>query len=382
MLKSLLNMALSRVGPLNQIDVYRIVSDFDQDYFRIAKPLRNDQVDRFIVINQFERMLFSHLPIAVVDEIMKYVFEDSHSVTALLMYYKNSPATALHPLPLSLNHCYINMASQSLLVRLEQTPIKGELASYQQLMTVVFTHYFQKLTTNQKLELLRRSHITPWEQKSASQKLELLGRIQAPTTWGKAKLNLQFLVWKVQYAAARALKNQVILWVVGGAAGALLFAQLLLLIARLSSSVAGSTIYKTLNNAHTKAWVCFIILGFAALVTSLISAGVGLALQIPIFPRSVQEKGAWIKSVAWNCFLIALYFLQMVTPNNSSQTNHNNNSFEKLTNASEELQRLLLQSINEANITIEQINFIDAHLPDLIHQWLHLTLPSDINHHD
>lgn len=375
-------MALPFRGLFNQLDVYRIVREFDQDYFRIAKPLRDDQVDRIIVINQFERMLLSHLPIALVDKIMRYVFEDSHSVRALLMYYKNSPATVLHPLPLSINHSFINIASQSLLLRLEQTPIKGELTSYQQLMTLVFTHYFQKLTTDQKLELLRKSHITPWEQKSESQKLELLGRIQAPTTWGKAKLNLQFLVWKVQYAAVRTLRSHVILGVIISIAFTLVCAQLLLMIAGCFPSVANTVMYKKLSNDNQKAGIFFMISGVAVMAASLASAGLGLTLQIPIFPKSVQEKGAWIQSVAWHCFLIVFHFLEMIVPKNSSLTKYNNNHSHNLAQASQDLQRLLLQSINEANITIEQKNFIDAHLPELITQWLHLTLPSDINNHD
>ena len=63
------------ITPLNQLDVYKIVHGFDQDYFNAAKPLRETQVDRVIVIIQFERMLASHrLPMELIDEIMRRCF--------------------------------------------------------------------------------------------------------------------------------------------------------------------------------------------------------------------------------------------------------------------------------------------------------------------
>lgn len=105
------------ITPLNQLDVYRIVHDFDRDHFKIEKPLRDDQIDRIRVIIQLERMLyFSRIPLELIDKIMRHCLEDSPSVGTLLMYYKNTPAILLHPLPLSSNICYINTASKALLV--------------------------------------------------------------------------------------------------------------------------------------------------------------------------------------------------------------------------------------------------------------------------
>src|SRR5579872_4836467 len=140
------------ITPLNQLDIYRIVHDFDKDHFNTAKPLRNNQVGRVIVIIQFERMMGSFgIPTEIIDDIMRRCLKDSPSVGALLMCYKNTPAIVmLHPLPLSYNTNYLNTASQSLLVRLKLTPANGELASYQQLMALVFTHHFKKLTLDQK----------------------------------------------------------------------------------------------------------------------------------------------------------------------------------------------------------------------------------------
>ncbi len=366
------------ITSLNQLDVYRIVHDFDRDHFNTAKPLRKTQVDRVIVIIQFERMLVSiGIPLELIDDIMRRCLVNSSSVGALLMFYKNTPAIALlHPLPLSTEAHYINTASKSLLVRLKQTPANGELASYRKLMTWVFTHHFKKLTFDQKFELIRRSNITPWEQRSTSQKLELLGRMQARTFWGKAKISLQLFSWKVQFAAAWALENNVIKWAMLSTVGALAFVGLSLGIAR-RSSYAKTAIYQVLNAGCIKAFEYFITAGFALLGVSLAFIGLGLALQISIFPQSLREKGAWLQSLSWNCQLIALSFLGVILISNSralSISNYNN-----LVYASKELQKLLLQSINKANITTEQDAFANAHLPDLINHWLNLIMPNDTN---
>jgi hypothetical protein len=224
------------------------------------------------------------------------------------------------------------------------------------------------LTIDQKLELIRRS--APWEQKSTSQKLELLGRIQAPTLWGKAKIRLQFLSWKVQFAAAWALENNVIFFAVAGTGIALALSAFLLWIAGCSSFVASTAIYQTLKNAHTKAYLYVLISAFVILGASLAMAGVGLVLQIPILPNSIQEKGAWIQSVNWNCFLIALNLLLIIKKSDSE-------NYKGLYRATQELKRLLLQSINEANLTVEQTTFVNTQLPDLMNKWLELTSPSD-----
>jgi hypothetical protein len=112
------------------------------------------QVDRIVVITQFERLLSSHLPIDIVDKIMRHSLEDCPSVGTLLMYYKNTPAiVALHPLPLADNPDYINTVSKSLLVQLKQKPVGGHLASYHRLMRVVFSSHFDMLTFPEQLKL-------------------------------------------------------------------------------------------------------------------------------------------------------------------------------------------------------------------------------------
>lgn len=377
---------------LNRLDVYRIVHDFDQDYFNTDKPLRDDQVDRVIVIIQLEKMLVSFgLPLELIDNIMRRCLEDSPSVGALLLYYKNTPPITLHPLPLSTEAHYINTASKSLLVQLTQTPIDGDLTSYRKLMTWVFKHHFKKLTLDQKLELIRKSNITPWEQRSTSQKLELLGRIQAPTFWGQAKLNLQLLSWKVQFAAAWVLKTLfitcgwavlAILWAMLATLTLIGLASLSLKIAENFSYVAGNATFQKLNNTYVnyeatiletmimtpvKAFIypffCLPVIWdkcIAYFVTTGIIFSLGFALQNSILPKSVQEKGARIELVGLKFVYVAVCFF--------------NPLFGCL-----ELQKLLMQSINEANITVEQRAFTNAHFPELINQWLQLVEPNDTN---
>src|SRR5579872_4830276 len=320
------------ITPLNQLDIYRIVHDFDKDHFNTAKPLRNNQVGRVIVIIQFERMMGSvGIPAEIIDDIMRRCLKDSPSVGALLMYYKNTPAiVVLHPLPLSYDPHYINTASKSLLVQLKRTPTDGELASYRKLMARVFKHHFKKLTIDQKLELIRRSNITPWEQKSPSQKLEFLGRIQAPTRWGQAKLNLQFFSWKVQFAIASALKKRIIS---GALVIPVLFSRLVLfysavlafttLFAGVFLPSAFTTIFATIFATSIRVFIYTILIAvksFAAFgIFSLLTSLIGIALRIPIFPKFLQEKGAWMLRVSWNYFLIALRFPGQYLGEESSQ---------------------------------------------------------------
>ena len=88
------------ITPLNQLDIYRIVHDFDQDHFNTAKPLRDDQVGRIIVIIQLERMLLlSHLPIELIDDIMRRCLENSPSVGASLAILQKHSCHYFAPSP-------------------------------------------------------------------------------------------------------------------------------------------------------------------------------------------------------------------------------------------------------------------------------------------
>jgi hypothetical protein len=171
------------ITPLNQSDVFRIAHGFDQDIFKTAEPLLKDQVARIFVIIQVERKLYSHLPVVeLIDQIMRLYLKICPSVVTVLMLYNTPAIVVLHP-PLFYNMNCINNASKSLLVQLNQEPANGDLASYQKLMTTVFTHHFQKLTIDQKIELIQKSNSIPWEQKSESQKLEFFNNVQACSLW-------------------------------------------------------------------------------------------------------------------------------------------------------------------------------------------------------
>jgi hypothetical protein len=318
--------------------------------------------------------MLSSFPIDVVNDIMWRSLDNSPSVGTLLLYYKNTfLINGPSLLPLSKNTDYINNAAKSLLVRLNQTPANEELASYQQLMTTVFTHHLTKLTLDQKIDLIRRSNITPWEQKSTSQKLELLGRIQAPTFWGKAKVRLQLLSWRVQYAAAWTVENHVIKVAMLATVLALCCGTLLSGLAKNYSYISRAT-DEALNNIVWEATKFLFIAFLATTGASLAMTSLGLALQIPIFPKSIKEKGAWIQSVSWNCFLIALdSFLPFSSMHDQESSDDISVLQGWIVNAYQKLPKLLLPSC------IEKETFFNAHLPDLMNQWLHLTMPCGIN---
>lgn len=103
-------------------------------------------------------------------------------------------------------------------------------------------------------------------------------------------------------------------------------------------------------------------------------AGLGLALQFPIFPKSIKEKGAWLQSVSKNYFLISLHYLAVTL-----QLDSYHNRFDEFNNVCTRLEKLLFQSINEAKITTKQETFAKAQLPMLINQWINLISPSDAN---
>jgi hypothetical protein len=354
------------IAPLNQLDIYRIVHDFDQDFFKTAEELPKDQVDRIFVIIQVERKLYSHhLPIIeLIDEIMRLYLENSPSVVTLLMLYNTPAIVVLHPLPFGSHH--INTASRSLLVQLNKTPADGKLASYLQLMTRIFKHHFKKLTPDEKLELMRRSHITPWEQRSTRQKLELLGKIQAPTLWGQAKLKLQLLSWKVQFAISWALENNIILRAVVDPFIATGFGLCVSIYATLFFSMRGIAVPAICTELFVKSITTLLYYYvFVLLLPSLTITCLGLALRIPILPESLQKKGAWVQLVSWKCFLIAFPFPFI----------EKGDGFRKC----QDLKNLLLQSINEANITAEKNAFVNAHLPDLLNEWMQLVNTSDTN---
>ncbi|HUD02038.1 MAG TPA: hypothetical protein VMR37_06900, partial [Rhabdochlamydiaceae bacterium] len=200
------------VIPLKHQDISRIIDAFDQDNFK-APPLKSLPYARqLIVINQLERSLYLTFPAEIIDKIVRPFIESSPSIKILWMHFIGSPVIASkYNYPLASN-TFLNSASKILLLKLGKTPSaeKEDLACFKQLMTEVFKHYFHKLSQPQKLELLQKCYITPWEQRSPEQQLVLLGRVQHLSGWGHPKIKLQFLSWKIRFAAARNLNNKVL----------------------------------------------------------------------------------------------------------------------------------------------------------------------------
>jgi hypothetical protein len=189
---------------------------------------------------------------------------------------------------------------------------------------------------------------------------------------GQAKAKLQLLSWKVQYAAAWALENNVIIWAVAAVMITVFVVSFAFWLASFSTAITTSALYLTLHSTWIKVYVYGAITIAASLATSLVLTGVGLALKTSIFPTSIQEKGAWIQSVSWKSFLLTFLFLVNVIPSNNQSSNQTNANLDNLWKTSKELQELLLQSMNQAN---NQIAFVDAQLPELIDKWLVLTSP-------
>jgi hypothetical protein len=372
---------------LNYHDVCRIIDDFDQEKFKTPKAKRATQIEQAFVYNRFERLLRweRNMPVNIIDMVMRRYLDASPSVGALLAYYRGSPALhERHPLPLGNEEYLLHKPSALLLKKLGEVPQKGPLASYKQLMTLVFKYHFQNLNLEQKLELITRSNITPWEQKTASEKLTLLGRVHTSTVGGQVAFKLQLLSWKIQFAVARILQQELLTTLVKGVLFTVLGVWFLFGIVSLLLSVPRAKIFEPIFSTLLTKWIAFHCYGLiamgAGMVLSLFTACFGLTLRIPFLPSSVQTKGKWIQSVGGSSFRMAFFFcLTIAGTLAGNRDNYNSNAWqnalESCLSASKDLQQLFLQSINEANVKIDQKRFIDAQLPDLIEKWLLLTAP-------
>jgi hypothetical protein len=346
-------MTLSLTGPLNQLDVYRLVYDFDRDHFKAVKPRLETQAKRIIVLNQLQRLLHSHLPIELVEKIVRHLFENRPFVGKLLMYYKNTPALAeRHLLPLSFNTNGINEVSGLLLVRLNHEPADGNIDSYNQLMQLVFSYHVKKLTEIQMTELLNR--------------------YQYPTLWGQAKDKLQSLSLKVQSAAIWALQKQVLsevifdfhTWapkVLGCVCVILLLPTLVLI---------NSAVFNILIKHYLYACALCVILAVTSLLISTITffAGLGLLILISLMylPLAVLEYVIVLPSMLKKITILfegLLYVgVVLITPKES---------FQKLEG--------LLAKLIENNRIAKYQSLNRARLENVKVQWLQLTTKPPTN---
>ena len=373
---------LALKGPFNQLDVFRITDQFDADHFGVSKSKNSCYpLDEAVAMGQFGQKLYSTplitgsgLPIDVLDLIMRSHLNDCPSVATLLAIYKNT-ILPRYALPFAQSTLHLNDASKDLLQRLGQVPSIGNLAGYRQLMTLVFRDYFSKLTLDQKLELIRRSSI--WENKSGEQKVELFGRIQAPTHWGQFKVLLQVQSWKIQLAVIRVLNKGLIeKYYFNSITRGLRVISLIYMAAFMAAAnslvlrgVAAKLVWKVMMTILYEYRVRVVVLvtsvfgGIAIALTLLL---MGSLLRISVFSVQLNEKGKWIQELG-----LTLLKIEALVYSEASEMQER-----MLKREIKNLEQTLMQSIDEAQITVDQARLTDAYLPELLEKWHQLTAPS------
>lgn len=367
----------------------RIITEFDQDKFSIPPPKPSELARKIIAISNFQHYLSdNHVPVELIDHLVRSYLDSTPSVASLWMCYGGSPKVASKYdllLPLSGNSVFLNAASKVLLFKLGQTLFKDNRDSFKELMTCVFTHHFKKLDGPQRLHLFQSSNInTSWEQKNADQKLQLLGKVQAFCGWSHPQIKLQFLMWKVRFAVAYIIKKDILFWMVVGpifVLGTMTFANILFLflLSVLGSTFKNDKIEALLHWIVTKAGPKIFLsilsgLGISAScgAISLFFLAFGALLNTRYFPTHIQQKGAWLRSISWTCLGINLncivILLDLLVPKENKQKQHLSDLYRDL----DKLSDLLKETINEAQIPVEQATFLEAQLPDLLEKWQEL----------
>lgn len=159
------------------------------------------------------------LPPDILSSMVQLDLMASPSVRRLLTCYQSS----LHPNDktpkITQNPRRLEEASKALLqhMRIEPTQATAELACFKQLMTLVFVHYFNKLSLPQQIEMIKKIQGSTWriqqnvlpQGKNLSEKLAQLKStlVVDQGRWSKAKVELQLISWKVQAFVARVLDS-------------------------------------------------------------------------------------------------------------------------------------------------------------------------------
>ncbi|MBS0648782.1 MAG: hypothetical protein JSS10_06130 [Verrucomicrobia bacterium] len=371
-----------------------IISAFDQDLFNIPSAEPITFARNVIVVHQLENNLITNkkIPREIIDIIVRVYLEKAPSVTALWMYYGGSSLvkSKYSSLPLSANLRRLNNASKILLIKLQQ-PVSEEKRDYfKQLMSCVLKHHFTKLNPSQRFQLFQRYKVnTSWEQKSADEKLEFLGRIQKFCGWSHPHLKLQFLIWKVRFAIAYVLKIKILFRMIVIA----IFTLASIGLTQLFVSIFQDINHRTFKNPELTTFINFLIekrkkefwINFIGGVIFL-SGGItisfnmfiiGVILNTRYFSIQIQRKGILIQNISMKFFMINLecFFLVLdllftakrLEQKKNQETNDQNNKFidQVLDNMSNELK----EAINEAQLSVEQATFLEAQLPDLMEKW-------------
>ncbi|HEX2580314.1 MAG TPA: hypothetical protein VHK67_07940 [Rhabdochlamydiaceae bacterium] len=343
-----------------------IALEFDRHHGRLTR--QEDQKGRAVVMHQLQRHLLNtkSLPIEVIDIIFQYHLNDTRSASDLLVFYRGSPAIHAKS-PLLLYHVhYLNTAAENLLKQLKLKVPLGD--AFPHLMVHVLTHYFNTLSLDNKIAFIRSSQVTVWENRSLTEKIQLLGRARI-TSLSNA---LRLISWKVQFAIIKILENKIF---------EILFLVFVSCLALPWIVVFFGTLFGFSETAFiqqlSSIWRPVLLYTAALLVgcmcLSLITAVLGKAAQFSWFSQSIKNKGAWVQAVSLCCVRIEfnslIFLLSFVKGKDSKFTN---SSLEDTMKACKKLSKLLSQSINEANLTFNQEAFVNAHRPELNQQWLQI----------
>lgn len=336
-----------------------IAREFDRHHGRFPGP--GTRKDHVIVILQLQRDFNEKgLPIEIINIIFQYHLNATGSVSNLLVFYRGSPA--IHAK--SFLYHYLNSAAEILLKQLKLEAPQG--LDYPYLMVHVVTHYFNTLSVDKKIAFIRSSQITVWENRSLTEKIQLLGRARV-TSLSDA---LRLISWKVQFALIKILEKNLLKMALVAFGSCLFLPWIVIAFCKLFGFGKAAFIPKlSLSVFIAIAYTAPILAGCLAL--SLITAALARVAQFSWFSQSTRDKGAWVQAVSW-CYVKiqfhSLYFLLSILSGTHSEIN----SIRKALDACQDLTQLLSQSINEANLILSQETFVDAHRPELNQRWLQI----------
>jgi len=338
-----------------------IVREFDRRHGLLPGP--DVQQSRAIVMHQLQRHFHSKgLPIEVIDIIFQ---NHLSSVSDLLMFYRGSPAIHNKSPLLLYNIHNLNSAAEHLLKQLNfQIP---QREAFSHLMVRVLTHYFKRLPVDKKIVFIMSSQITVWENRSLTEKIQLLGRVHI-TSLSNA---LRVISWKVQFIIIKILEKNflVISFALFGMA---LVLPLIVLVLSGFFGLSNTAFIQKLGLIWISAMIYTLAFFARCLAFSLLTAALGRAAQISWFSQSTRDKGAWIQALSLCCVKISFHSLLVFLSLSSKKNNESVDPCKDTLDAYEELTHLLSQSINEANLNLNQQAFVDAYLPELNQRWLQI----------
>ncbi|HEX2580313.1 MAG TPA: hypothetical protein VHK67_07935 [Rhabdochlamydiaceae bacterium] len=342
-----------------------IVHQFDRHHGLL--PSQKVQKGRAVVMHQLQRHFNDNgLPIEIINIIFQFHLNDTRSASDFLVFYRGSPATHnKSPLLLYQIH-YLNSAAENLLKQLNHEVPQRD--AYPCLMVRVLTHYFNTLSVDQKIAFIRSSQITVWENRSLTEKIQLLGRARMTSLGDSLKL----LSWKAQFAIIKLLEKRFPSFLLLASGAAFLLPWVVIAFAPMLGLGKAAFIQK-LSSIWNRAILYNTVFLAGCLALSLLTAALGrIARSSWLLSQSTRDKGAWIQDVSLCCVKIEFHSLLLLGPLLIGKGHNDTHSFKKARDACAELTQLLSQSINGANLNFNQDAFFKAYLPELNQRWLQI----------